>query len=28
MWPVASALTKLTKPDEKKIAGLVKKAVS
>ena len=28
MWPVAFALTKLTKPDEKKIAGLVKKAVS
>jgi uncharacterized protein YdhG (YjbR/CyaY superfamily) len=28
MWPVAFALTKLTKADEKKIAGLVKKAVS
>ena len=28
MWPVAFALTKLTKPDETKIAGLVKKAVS
>jgi len=28
MWPVAYALTKLTKADEKKIAALVKKAVS
>jgi uncharacterized protein YdhG (YjbR/CyaY superfamily) len=28
MWPVAFALTKLTKADEKQIAGLVKKAVS
>jgi len=28
MWPVAFALTKLTKSDETKIAGLVKKAVS
>jgi len=28
MWPVAFALTKLTAPDEKKIAALVKKAVS
>jgi uncharacterized protein YdhG (YjbR/CyaY superfamily) len=28
MWPVAFALTKLTKADEKKIAGLVKKAVT
>jgi len=27
MWPVAFALTKLTAPDEKKIAALVKKAV-
>jgi uncharacterized protein YdhG (YjbR/CyaY superfamily) len=27
MWPVAFALTKLTKADEKKIAALVKKAV-
>jgi uncharacterized protein YdhG (YjbR/CyaY superfamily) len=28
MWPIAFALTKLTKADEKKIAALVKKAVS
>jgi uncharacterized protein YdhG (YjbR/CyaY superfamily) len=28
MWPIAFALTKLTKADEKKIATLVKKAVS
>jgi uncharacterized protein YdhG (YjbR/CyaY superfamily) len=28
MWPVAFALTKLSKADEKKIAALVKKAVS
>jgi uncharacterized protein YdhG (YjbR/CyaY superfamily) len=28
MWPVAYALTKLTAADEKKIAALVKKAVS
>jgi uncharacterized protein YdhG (YjbR/CyaY superfamily) len=28
MWPVAFALTKLTKADETRIAGLVKKAVS
>jgi uncharacterized protein YdhG (YjbR/CyaY superfamily) len=28
MWPVAFALTKLTKADESKIAKLVKKAVS
>ena len=28
MWPVAFALTKLTAADEKKIAALVKKAVS
>ena len=28
MWPVAFALEKLTAPDEKKIAALVKKAVS
>ena len=28
MWPVAYALTKLTPADEKKIATLVKKAVS
>jgi uncharacterized protein YdhG (YjbR/CyaY superfamily) len=28
MWPVAFALTKLTPADEKRIAGLVKKAVS
>ena len=28
MWPIAYALTKLTSADEKKIAALVKKAVS
>ena len=28
MWPTAFALTKLTPADEKRIAGLVKKAVS
>jgi uncharacterized protein YdhG (YjbR/CyaY superfamily) len=28
MWPVAYALTKLTKADEARIAALVKKAVS
>ena len=28
MWPVAFALTKLTKPDETKIRALVKKAVA
>ena len=28
IWPIAFALTKLTKADEKKIAALVKKAVS
>jgi uncharacterized protein YdhG (YjbR/CyaY superfamily) len=28
MWPIAFALTKLTKADEKRIATLVKKAVS
>ena len=28
MWPVAFALTKLTAADEKKLSGLVKKAVS
>jgi hypothetical protein len=28
MWPVAYALTKLTAADEKRIAALVKKAVS
>jgi uncharacterized protein YdhG (YjbR/CyaY superfamily) len=28
MWPIAYALTKLTKADEKKIATLVKKAVT
>ena len=28
MWPIAYALTKLTPADEKKLAGLVKKAVS
>jgi uncharacterized protein YdhG (YjbR/CyaY superfamily) len=28
MWPIAYALTKLTKADEKRIAELVKKAVS
>jgi uncharacterized protein YdhG (YjbR/CyaY superfamily) len=28
VWPIAFALTKLTKADEKKIAALVKKAVS
>jgi uncharacterized protein YdhG (YjbR/CyaY superfamily) len=28
MWPVSFALTKLTAVDEKRIAGLVKKAVS
>jgi uncharacterized protein YdhG (YjbR/CyaY superfamily) len=28
MWPVAFALTKLTKADETRVAGLVKKAVS
>jgi meiotically up-regulated gene 157 (Mug157) protein len=28
MWPVAYALTKLTRADEAKIAALVKKAVS
>jgi uncharacterized protein YdhG (YjbR/CyaY superfamily) len=28
MWPIAFAVTKLTKADEKKIAALVKKAVS
>jgi len=28
MWPVAFALTELTAADEKKIAALVKKAVS
>jgi meiotically up-regulated gene 157 (Mug157) protein len=28
MWPVAFALEKLTAADEKKIAALVKKAVS
>ena len=28
MWPVAFALTELTAADEKKIAGLVKKAVA
>jgi len=28
MWPIAYALTNLTKADEKKIAALVKKAVS
>jgi uncharacterized protein YdhG (YjbR/CyaY superfamily) len=28
MWPIAFALTKLTKADEKKIAALVKKAIS
>jgi uncharacterized protein YdhG (YjbR/CyaY superfamily) len=28
MWPIAFALTKLTKADEKKIAALVKKAVA
>jgi hypothetical protein len=28
MWPVAYALTKLTKADEARIAALVKKAAS
>ena len=28
MWPIAYALTKLTSADEKKVAALVKKAVS
>jgi len=28
MWPVAYALTKLTKADEARIAALIKKAVS
>jgi hypothetical protein len=28
MWPIAFALTKLTNADEKKLAALVKKAVS
>jgi uncharacterized protein YdhG (YjbR/CyaY superfamily) len=28
MWPIAFALTKLTAPDEKRIAALVKKAAS
>jgi hypothetical protein len=28
MWPIAFAVTKLTKADEKKLAALVKQAVS